>query len=112
MAEGFRLTSKLYIANDKAPNKTQTSPIPNLKANKVCKLPFDISTMIPARQNSKPANRSAFIFSLKSNSEMIITNTGEDVVPIKAILMAEVDLPAMYTSVLKMDTPVSATKSM
>ncbi len=62
-------------------------------------------------QISIPTIRKRPNFSFKKITASIVAKTGEEVVPISAILMAVVKCPATYTQVLKRVMPVKDTQN-
>ena len=83
------------MANTKALISVHTSPAENLNASSVAILPFDKSTTTPAMQNNKPAMRNGVMRSFKKIADKMMANTGDEVVPIKARLIADVVCPAI-----------------
>ena len=87
---GFFLTKILYTAKAMAPANIHRSPIEKRKDNKRLQLALDISNRIPAMQMIIPTNLLSGNFSFKKTIASIVAKMGEEVVPINAILIAEV----------------------
>lgn len=89
MVAGFLRVAILYSANENAAAKIHQSPCVNLKCNSTSQLPRLSSNKMPLMHISRPSMRHAGILSFKKIRASINENTGEEVVPINARLMAE-----------------------
>ena len=89
MLAGFFRVAILYKAKDNAAAKIHQSPCVNLKCNSTSQLPRLSNNKMPLMQMSKPSMRQAGILSFKKIRASINENTGDEVVPINARLMAE-----------------------
>lgn len=105
---GFFRTRILYTAKANAPANIHASPLENLKDCKISQLPFEINKKMPRIQTVIPIILKKPSLSFKKITAMMVAKMGEEVVPIKAILIAVVLCPATYTKVLNKAIPVNA----
>ena len=85
---GRFFTSVLYIANEKAAASTHQSPFEKDRLTRLFIFPFVNNNSIPMMQMVMPVTTATPNFSFKNILARITARIGEEVVPIRARLMA------------------------